>query len=54
MVNFLPVLCNGSIDKSVSEQEIVFVAFADPETRKPSFVFFEAIAPSKSQDFFLN
>ena len=52
MVNFLPVLCNGSIDKSVSEQEIVFVAFADPETRKPSFVFFEVIAPSKSQDFF--
>ena len=52
MVNFLPVLCNGSIDKSVSEQEIVFVAFADPGTRKPSFVFFEVIAPSKSQDFF--
>lgn len=52
MVNFLPVLCNGSIDKSVSEQEIAYVAFADPETRKPSFVFFEVIAPSKSQDFF--
>ena len=50
MVNFLAVLCDGSKDKSVMEQEVAYVAFVDPETGKPALVFFEVVAPSKSKD----
>ena len=50
MVNFLAVLCDGSTDKSVAEQEYVFVAFADPETGKPALAFFEVVTLSESQD----
>ena len=50
IVNFLGVLCDGSTDKSVMEQEVVYVAFADPETGKPTLAFFEVVAPSESQD----
>ena len=32
MINFLAVLHDESTDKSVTEQEVVCVAFADPET----------------------
>ena len=46
MVNFLAVLCDGSTDKSVTEQEVVYVAFADPETGKPTLPLFEVVAPS--------
>ena len=50
MVNFLTVLCDGSKDKSVMEQEVAYVAFIDPETGKPALVFFEVVAPSKNKD----
>ena len=50
MVNFLAVLCNRSTDKSVTEQEVVYVAFADPETGKATLAFFEVVATSESQD----
>ena len=30
-VNFLVVLCDGSTDRSITEQEVVYVIFADPE-----------------------
>ena len=49
MVNAFPVLWDGSMDKSVMEK-YVYVAFADPETGKPTLVFFEVVAPSKSQN----
>ena len=39
----------GQWKKSVMEQEVVYVALADPETRKPILVFFEVVAPSESQ-----
>ena len=50
IVNFLAVLCNGSTGKSFTEQEVVYVAFADPETGKPTLPFLEVVAPSESQD----
>ena len=32
------------------EQEVVYVAFADPEIGKPTFVFLAVVALSESQD----
>ena len=31
-VNFLSVLCDDSTDKSIAEQEVVYVIFTYPET----------------------
>ena len=47
MVNFLAVLCDRSVEKSVTEQEVVYVAFADPEIRKLTLAFFKVGAPSQ-------
>ena len=49
MVNFLVVLCDGSIGKNVMEHKVVYIAYADPETVKPTLTFFEVAAPSESQ-----
>ena len=38
------------MDKNVMEQEVVYVAFADPEKGKPTHVFFGVAAPSESQN----
>ena len=50
MVNFIPVLCDGSTDKSVTEQEVIFVVFVDPEANRPVMKFSHIAAPEKSQD----
>ena len=50
LANFISVLCDGSTDKSVTEQEVVFVIFVDPETNLPTMEFFEVAAPESSQD----
>ena len=34
LVNFIAVLCDGSTDNSVTEQEVLCVIFVDPETFK--------------------
>ena len=34
MANFLTAICVESIDRSVTEQEVVYVALVDPENRK--------------------
>ena len=47
---FFAVLYNGSVEKSGMEQEVVYVAFADPEIGKPTFVFLAVVALSESQD----
>ena len=49
MVSFLAILCDGSTDRSVREQEVVYVAFADPEAGKPTLAFL-VVAPSESQN----
>ena len=50
LVNFISILCDGSTDKSITEQEAIFVVFLDPVTNFPSLKFFEVAAPEKSQD----
>ena len=46
----IAVLYDGWTDKSVAEREVVYVAFADPETGKPTSSFLESVAISESQD----
>ena len=50
LVNFLAVLCDGSTDKIVTEQEVVYVIFTDPETHLAVLKFFHIIVPSVGQD----
>ena len=50
LVNFITVLCSGSTDNSVIEQEVLYVIFVDPDTFKPTIKFFEVVAPADSQD----
>ena len=49
-VNLLAILCDGSTDKSITKQEVLFVVFTDPETCLPTMKFFHIVAPSDSQD----
>ena len=39
-VNFIGILCDGSTDVSVIEQEVVYVIFCDPDTMTPTLCFF--------------
>ena len=50
LVNFITVLCDGSTGNSVTEQEVLYVIFVDPETFKPTIEFLEVVMPSDSQD----
>ena len=50
LVNFISILCDGSTDKSITEQEVIYVIFVDPETNLPVMKFFEVAAPESSQD----
>ena len=34
LVNFISILCDGVTDKSVTEQEVLFVVFTDPANGK--------------------
>ena len=49
MVIFL-LYCTMGQWTSVMKQEVVYVAFADPEIGKPTFVFLAVVALSESQD----
>ena len=49
-VNFIAILCDGSTDRSVTEQEVVYVMFTDPDTFKPTLSFFEVLGLDSSQD----
>ena len=50
LVNFIAILCDGSTDNSIIEQEVLYVIFPEPETFKPTMKFFEVVAPADSQD----
>ena len=41
LVNFLALLRDGSTDRSITEQEVVYVIFTDPETHLPVLKFFQ-------------
>lgn len=49
LVNFVGVLCDGSTDKSIMEQEAIYVTFVDPDTLLPVLKFFNVVVP-ESQD----
>ena len=48
-VNFVSVLCDGSTDSSVTEKELIYVIYVDPEKFAPTCSFF-AIKEPISQD----
>ena len=50
MVNFIAILCDGSTDKSITEQEVVYLIYVDPDTNLPVMNFFEIVASENSQD----
>ena len=48
--HFIAILCDGSIDNSSTQQEVLYVIYTDLETFKPAVKFFEVAAPSYNQD----
>ena len=48
-VNFIGLLFDGSTDKSVVEQEVIYITFMDPDTYLPMMKYFTVVAPT-SQD----
>ena len=50
LANFIVILCDGSTDKSITEQEVIYVISADPYITLSMMNFFEIAAPENSQD----
>ena len=48
-VNFTGLLCDGSTDESVVEQEVIYILFMDPDTYSPVMKYFTVVALT-SQD----
>ena len=44
------VMCDGSTNKSITEQEVVYVIYVDPKINLLIMKFFEVAAPDRSQD----
>ena len=42
-VNFIAILIDSTTDRTVKEQEVLYVMFADPDTYKPTLPYFEVI-----------
>ena len=49
-VNFIAILCDGTTDASITEQEVVYVFFVDPDTMEPTLTFFKCLRLEDSQD----
>ena len=49
-VNFIGILCDGSVDSSVNEQEVIYVTFTDPDTQNPTLKFLHVVSPEIGQD----
>ena len=43
-------MCNGTTDTSITEQEVVYVFFVDPDTMEPTLTFFKCLGLEDSQD----
>ena len=50
LVNFIAVLCDGSTNKSITEQRVIYVIYVDLKTNLSVIKFFEIAAPENSQD----
>ena len=42
-------MCDGTTDASITEQEVVYVFFVDPDTMEPTLTFFECLGLEDSQ-----
>ena len=49
-VNFIAILCDSTTDTSITEQEVIYVFFNDPDTMKTTLSFFEYLRLEDSQD----
>ena len=49
-VNFIVIFCDGTTDTSITEQEVIYIFFIDPDTMKPTLSFFECLRLEDSQD----
>ena len=45
-LNFIGLLCDGSTDKSIVEQEVIYITFMDPDTYSPMIKYFTVAAPT--------
>ena len=50
VVSFIAILCEGSTDKSIIEQEVIYVISVDPDANLPVMIFSKIAAPENSQD----
>ena len=50
LVNFIAVLWDGSTNKSITEQKVIYVIYVNLKTNLPVIKFFEIAAPENSQD----
>ena len=42
-VNFIAILIDGTTDRAVKEQEVLYVVFVDPDSHKPTLGYFECL-----------
>ena len=42
-------MCDGTTDASITEQEVVYVFFVDPDTMEPTLTFFKCLGLEDSQ-----
>ena len=49
-VNFFALLCDGSIDHSITEQEVVYIAYCHQKTFEHYLKYFHLASPKHSQD----
>ena len=49
-VNFIAILCDGTTNASIIEQEVVYVFFVDPDTTESTLTFFECLGLEDGQD----
>ena len=50
LANFIVILCDGSTDKSIIEQEVIYIIYVDSYTNLSVMNFFETAAPENNQD----
>ena len=50
LVNFIAVLWDGSTNKSITEQKVIYIIYVNLKTNLPVIKFFEIAAPENSQD----
>ena len=49
-LNFIAILCDETTDTSMTEQEVVYVFFYNPDTIEPTLTFFEGLGLESGQD----